>query len=90
MVSLNGTNVVFLGDLGNTGGEHLMQDVNLAALKCKMVQMSHHGQNGVGYEVYKALRPSVSSGRHRSGCGTMTTAAAQEAVPGKPRRHETG
>ena len=59
MVSLNGTNVVFLGDLGNTGGEHLMQDVNLAALKCKMVQMSHHGQNGVGYEVYKALRPSV-------------------------------
>ena len=36
-----------------------MQDVNLAALKCKMVQMSHHGQNGVGYEVYKALRPSV-------------------------------
>ena len=59
MVSLNGTNVVFLGDLGRTGGEHLMQDVNLGALKCKMVQMSHHGQNGVDYEVYKALRPSV-------------------------------
>ena len=59
MVSLNGTNVVFLGDLGRTGGEHLMQDINLGALKCKMVQMSHHGQNGVDYEVYKALRPSV-------------------------------
>ena len=35
MVSLNGTNVVFLGDLGRTGGEHLMQDVNLGALNAR-------------------------------------------------------
>lgn len=59
LVSLNGTNVVFLGDLALAGGEKLMTDHDLGALKCDMVQMAHHGQNGVGYEVYKALKPSV-------------------------------
>lgn len=59
MVSLNGTNVVFLGDLARSGGEKLMTENNLGALGCDIVQMSHHGQNGVDYEVYKALRPSI-------------------------------
>ena len=59
LVSLNGTNVVFLGDMASAGGENLMANVDLGALKCTMVQMAHHGQNGVDYEVYKALRPSV-------------------------------
>lgn len=59
LVSLNGTNVVFLGDLARAGGEKLMADVDLRALKCKIVQMAHHGQNGVDYEVYKALNPSI-------------------------------
>lgn len=58
LVSLNGTNVVFLGDLGRAGGERLMAEHDLSALKCDLVQMAHHGQNGVDYEVYKALRPS--------------------------------
>lgn len=60
MVSLNGTNAVFLGDLALAGGEQLMKDHDLGALKCDIVQMSHHGQNGVGYEVYKALKPKVA------------------------------
>ena len=59
LVSLNGTNVVFLGDLARAGGEQLMADVDLKALKCNIVQMSHHGQNGVSYEFYKALKPSL-------------------------------
>ena len=59
LVSLNGTNVVFLGDLARAGGAQLMADRDLGALKCTMVQMAHHGQSGVDYEVYKALRPSV-------------------------------
>lgn len=59
LVSLNGTNVVFLGDLARAGGEMLMNDHDLGALKCSIVQMAHHGQNGVTYEVYKALRPSI-------------------------------
>lgn len=60
MVSLNGTNVVFLGDLARAGGEMLMADHDLRALKCDVVQLAHHGQNGVDYEVYKALKPSIA------------------------------
>ncbi|MBS6954639.1 MAG: MBL fold metallo-hydrolase [Enterocloster asparagiformis] len=59
LVSLNGTNVVFLGDLALAGGTQLMADVDLRSLGCDIVQMAHHGQNGVGYEVYKALKPRV-------------------------------
>lgn len=59
LVSLNGTNVVFLGDLAVSGGDNLMSTVDLTALKCNIVQMAHHGQNGVSYEVYKALKPSI-------------------------------
>ena len=57
---LNGTNAVFLGDLARAGGAQLMADHDLSALKCDIVQLAHHGQNGVDYEVYKALRPSVA------------------------------
>lgn len=60
MVSLNGTNTVFLGDLARAGGEKLMTEHDLSALKCDIVQLAHHGQNGVDYEVYKALRPRVA------------------------------
>ena len=60
MVSLNGTNVVFLGDLALAGGDRLMSEVDLRALDCDIVQMAHHGQNGVDYEVYKALKPRAS------------------------------
>lgn len=60
LVSLNGTNAVFLGDLARAGGAQLMADHDLSALKCDIVQLAHHGQNGVDYEVYKALRPSVA------------------------------
>lgn len=59
MVSLNGTNTVFLGDLALAGGNQLLSDVDLRALDCDIVQMAHHGQNGVGYEVYKALKPEI-------------------------------
>ena len=58
LVSLNGTNVVFLGDMARSGGENLMANVDLGALNCTMVQMAHHGQNRVDYEVYKGA-PSI-------------------------------
>ena len=60
LVSLNGTNVVFLGDLAKAGGAQLMADHDLGALNCDIVQLAHHGQNGVDFEVYKALRPSIA------------------------------
>lgn len=59
LVSMNGTNVVFLGDLGYEGGEELRRYVNLSTLDCDIVQMSHHGQAGVGYEFYRALSPDI-------------------------------
>ena len=37
-----------------------MTEHDLSALKCDIVQLAHHGQNGVDYEVYKALRPRVA------------------------------
>lgn len=59
LVSLNGTNVVTLGDMGAEAGEHFRQDCNLSALDCDIVTMAHHGQEGVGYEVYKDLQPEI-------------------------------
>ena len=60
LVSLNGTNVVFLGDLAISGGNKLMSEHDLGALDCDIVQLAHHGQSGVTYDVYKALRPSIA------------------------------
>ena len=85
LVSLNGTNVVFLGDMARSGGENLMANVDLGALNCTMVQMAHHGQNGL---ITKFTRRSVhpyACGPHLSGFGIMTTAAEQEPDRGKPR-----
>ena len=60
LVSLNGTNVVFLGDLGEEGGRQLMEDVDLASLNCDIVQAAHHRQNGVDFEFYKELYPRIA------------------------------
>ena len=59
MVSMNGTNVVFLGDLGLAGGASMMDDVDLRSLKCDMVQVAHHGQTAVSYSFYQQLAPKV-------------------------------
>lgn len=59
MVSLNGTNVVFLGDMGLAAGNLMMQDVDLASLKCDMVQVAHHGQEAVSFSFYQQLAPRV-------------------------------
>ena len=40
LVSLNGTNVVFLGDLAKAGGAQLMADHDLGALNCDIVQLA--------------------------------------------------
>ena len=59
MISMNGTNVVLLGDLSLAAGQCLMDDIDLASLKCDIVQVAHHGQDGVGYSFYKQLAPKV-------------------------------
>lgn len=56
---INGKTALFLGDMGEAGGNRLLADVGADALKADIVQMAHHGQNGVGEAVYKAVNPSI-------------------------------
>lgn len=55
---VNGKSILFLGDLQKKGGAHLLQQAG-GGLKSDMVQMAHHGQNGVEENVYEAIQPSV-------------------------------
>ncbi len=57
-VSDKAKTVLFLGDLGFEGGEKLLREVGRDRLRADYVQMAHHGQNGVGENVYRAIRPS--------------------------------
>lgn len=50
-------NVLFLGDAGLEEGKKLINTVPESILKSEFVQMAHHGQNGVGEEVYKEIAP---------------------------------
>lgn len=56
---INNKKVLFLGDLGEAGGKRLLADVGAEQLQADIVQMAHHGQNGVGEEVYRAINPSI-------------------------------
>lgn len=57
-VTINGKTIVFLGDLGEEGGNRLAAEYG-DGLKADIVQMAHHGQDGVGKNVYQAINPSV-------------------------------
>ena len=50
--------ILFLGDLGFEGGEKLLAGPYGSKLRADYVQMAHHGQNGVGEDVYQAIKPS--------------------------------
>ncbi len=49
--------VLFLGDLGVVGGQKLLKGPYKEKLKSDYVQMAHHGQRGVNFNVYKAIAP---------------------------------
>ena len=57
-VSDKAKTVLFLGDLGFEGGEKLLGSAGRDRLRADYVQMAHHGQNGVGENVYRAVSPS--------------------------------
>jgi beta-lactamase superfamily II metal-dependent hydrolase len=57
-VSDKAKTVLFLGDLGVEAGEKLLRGTGRDRLRADYVQMAHHGQNGVGKDVYRAIRPS--------------------------------
>lgn len=56
---VNGRSILFLGDMGEEGGNRLLAEVGAEALKSDIVQMAHHGQNGVSEAVYQAINPSI-------------------------------
>lgn len=49
--------VLFLGDLGSSRGDEYLQDERFlrAIGDCRIVQMAHHGQNGVSDRFYNAI-----------------------------------
>lgn len=58
-VQIKGQRLLFLGDLGYEGGEALLKDWGKDGLRADVVQMAHHGQGGVGKDVYAAAAPRV-------------------------------
>lgn len=52
--------VLFLGDLGIEGGEKLIRTNSIDKIKSDIVALAHHGQSGVGFEVYEAISPSLA------------------------------
>ncbi len=59
MLDINGKKALFLGDMGAETGKQFLADHTPEELKCDIVQMAHHGQDGVGLEFYQALQPQV-------------------------------
>lgn len=49
-----------LGDLGYYGGEMLLKNVDNKNLISDIVVVSHHGQNGVSKDFYKAVFPKIA------------------------------
>lgn len=58
-VYVNGKSILFLGDMAEEGGKRLLEDVGPELLKSDIVQMAHHGQNGVDESVYQAIDPTI-------------------------------
>lgn len=58
-VEMSGKKIMFLGDMGEDVGNMFLADHAGEDLKCDMVQMAHHGQAGVGRNVYEAIQPKV-------------------------------
>lgn len=59
MLDINGKKALFLGDMGEEAGRQFIADNSAESLKCDIVQMAHHGQSGVGFEVYRILQPEI-------------------------------
>lgn len=56
---VNGKSILFLGDMAQEGGQRLLAEVGAQELKSDIVQMAHHGQNGVDEAFYKAVDPQM-------------------------------
>lgn len=58
-IDINGKRIMFLGDLGWEPGTRLIRMWNYNELESDVVQMAHHGQDGVGENLYQVLHPEI-------------------------------
>ena len=60
-VTVGGQKVLFLGDAAEAEGKLLVRlhDIGYWNLKSDIVQMAHHGQNGIAKDVYERIAPTV-------------------------------
>ena len=60
MLTLHGKRILFLGDAEPAEGNRLLALYKgTGKLKADIVQMAHHGQGGVTYEVYEEIAPTA-------------------------------
>lgn len=53
-----GKKILFLGDLSYDGGARLVREGG-DSIKADIVQMAHHGQNGIGQSAYETISPKI-------------------------------
>ena len=58
-VTIDGKHLIILGDMGEEVGNQLMEAGVLDGVTADLVQMSHHGQDGVGQAFYQKLNPQA-------------------------------
>ena len=57
-ISTKDSSALFLGDLGEAGGEKLLH-LNGNKIDSDIVQAAHHGQKGVAQDVYQTISPQI-------------------------------
>lgn len=99
-IRVSGQSVLILGDLAYDGGKDLIKTCTAAELKSDIVQMAHHGQQGVDQDAYALIAPTTclwptpawlwnndNGGGVGSGpWGTLTTRAWMNALGVKDNR----
>ena len=99
-IRVSGQSILILGDLAYDGGKDLIKSCTAAELKSDIVQMAHHGQQGVDQDAYGLIAPTTclwpspdwlwdndNGGGVGSGpWGTLTTRAWMDALGVKDNR----
>lgn len=99
-INVSGQSILILGDLAYDGGKDLIKTCTAAELKSDIVQMAHHGQQGVDQDAYALIAPTTclwptpawlwnndNGGGTGSGpWGTLTTRAWMDALGVKDNR----
>ena len=58
-INVSGVSIMILGDLAYDGGKDLLKICTANELKSDIVQMAHHGQQGVDQDVYARIAPTT-------------------------------